>query len=788
MKTTAQRIPRFLPLLLICLVVAQYSPAQTDALTFNLSCRDANLRGVLGNLSTQKGVNLAGLDVLPPDFTVTINLNEVPFEAGLSALLEPKGFTFEKRGTIYFIRQKPPENRHLSLHISNEKLTLDANMTDVNQVIRALAQAGVSMTAASNLTGQITAHIQDQPIDKALPLLFADFTVQISEGIYRIAPRGPFQQVDSTFMIANGRISMTARNASLTQLLTELIDRAKINLSIVGDIERNITLRLDDRTLSEMLTDLAKMTGYTYRQIDDLHFFGKPEIKPDEMNPLIQRKTIWLRHLQAQEVLNLLPIHIPKQNITVSATHNTVTVVGSRKLIEDTQQFLSELDIADDAIRGRQQRGAIAIDVDSETQRLTVDILNASIFGVIRQLSIQTGTDVVFLGTDGTIREPEPLVSPQVAASQGHRTEPQLDLTTNTVTLRRTNVTLDTVLSTLFLGSSYTYKWSEGSQSEKPMLIIGDGLNVPFVEEELVALNYLDVTKVMELLPAMPDVSITTLPDRSALLVTGTKEKIKAFREYLKEIDVPQPQAMIQLYLLELTHGNRDELGLTINTAENRTTINIDDGVGVNFDSLANVPQAFGAKLTALVEENRGKVLANPSLAVVNGQKASIDIGGKHLFETNNPIYPTVGGGLESTATTTGREPGIATFGGYSPSIYRSLFTIETGILLELTPMIGASGEVTMEIRLSIRDANQISREESSLDQRLIQTTISVPDQGMVVIGGLLQEKEIQKVSKVPVLNRIPLLGKFLFTSTETTIEQTELIVIIQPKVIPRHP
>ena len=63
---------------------------------------------------------------------------------------------------------------------------------------------------------------------------------------------------------------------------------------------------------------------------------------------------------------------------------------------------------------------------------------------------------------------------------------------------------------------------------------------------------------------------------------------------------------MIQLYLLELTHGSRDELGLTVNAAENRTTIQIEDGGGggVNFDSLASVPQAFNAKLSALVEEN----------------------------------------------------------------------------------------------------------------------------------------------------------------------------------------
>ena len=251
-----------------------------------------------------------------------------------------------------------------------------------------------------------------------------------------------------TFLITDGRISVTAHNASLTQLLTELAERAKINLSIVGDIERQITLRLDNRTPSEMVTNLAEMTGYTYRQADDLHFFGSPEIKADKVNPLIERKTIWLSYLDADTVLNLLPINIPKQNVVVSPTHNTVTVVGSPKLIQETEQFLAELDTADDAIRGRQGSGAIAVDAGNGRGRLSVDLLDAPRFDAIRELSIRTGTDIVFLGAGGT--EPEaPTTSP--ADARRGISQPQPSSSTDTVTLRQANATLESVLfGTLF--------------------------------------------------------------------------------------------------------------------------------------------------------------------------------------------------------------------------------------------------------------------------------------------------------------------------------------------------
>lgn len=779
-KKPTRLIPSLPLLLLACLAGERCARAGSgESTVFSLSCRDASLRDVLGHLAAQKGFNLAGLDVIPSSVTLTTHLEAVPLEAGLLALLTPHGFTLEKRGDIYFVGRNLPEDRRLSLDIADGKLSIDADLIDVNQVIRALAGAGISVTSASDLTGQVTVHLRDQPLEAALPALFADFTLHVSDGIYRVEPQGRLGEAGLTFLIADGRISVTAHQASLTQLLAELAERAKINLSIVGDMERDITLRLDNRTVSEILTDLAHMTGYTYRQSDDLHFFGRPEIKPDKVNPLVERKTIWLSHLDAKAVLNLLPIHITKQNVVVSPTHNAVTVVGSPELIRETEQFLLELDTTDDAIRSRQGSGAIAIDVEDGTGRLSVDLLDAPLFEVIRQLSIHTGTDVVFLG--GSAAPPESSTDSPTDTKRGV-SPPSSDLSTNTITLRRSGATLESVLPALFLGTSYAYTWGESAPDEKPMLIIGSDMKPPFVEEELIVLNYLDVPKAMELLPVPLNVHVSPLPDRSALLVEGPAAKIGAFREYLGTVDVPQPQAMIRLYLLELTKGDRDELGLSFEAAEDRAVIRMEDGLGVNFDSLARMPRAFGAKLTAMVERERGKVLANPSLAVVNGEKASIDIGGKHLFETNNPIYPSIGGVAGEASTSPERT--ITTFGGYAPSTYRSFFSIETGILLELTPLIGASGEVAMDIQLAIRDASELSREASSLDQRLIRTTISVPDRGVVVIGGLLQEKQIEEVNRVPILNRIPLLGRLLFTSKENTVEQTELIVIIQPKVI----
>jgi len=99
------RLPRTVLLLLLVSLAGeslqlQHSHAQNeesplhppDHSVFSLSCRDAGLRDVLGNLAAQKGINLAGLDVIPPTVTVTVNLTAVPIETGLLALVRAERF------------------------------------------------------------------------------------------------------------------------------------------------------------------------------------------------------------------------------------------------------------------------------------------------------------------------------------------------------------------------------------------------------------------------------------------------------------------------------------------------------------------------------------------------------------------------------------------------------------------------------------------------------------------------------------------------------------------------
>ncbi len=769
-------------------------PAQSNApVRLNVSCRDASLRDVLSAIGIQHGVSLAGLGAVTGN--VTIHLDDVPLDEGLRALLEPQGYTYEKHGNIYYIQRQPPETARVTLTVTDGKLTIDANNADVNQVISTLnaqsknTPSKINITAAPNLVGAVTAHLTDVPIADGIQAMFTgdNFTLNEINGIYQVGGRQTAQGPGLAVFVSNGLVSIQANEASLTQLLAAVAERAKINLATVGNVERRVTLRLSNKPLEEALGDIALMTGNSYRKVGDIYFIGKGVVQPGEENPLLERKILWLNHLEATDAITLLPADIPKQNLTVSLERNALIVVGTADVIKRTEEVIAELDIDTDAIRTRQQ-WAIAVDVDGETGRLAVDVKDAPIELVVREVSIRTGIDVLILGETGGGTLATRRVSRRVRGTLGAAQQAQAQTQSqsqsqqsalaslprgagtlrNTVTLRLADATLDEVLAALFKGTGYTYKLEQ--QGDKALYIVGtgeltSGQTNPLVVSKQIPLKYLDVTKIADVLPpTVQETNITIIPDQNALMVMGVPEMVEQLESYLAQIDVPTPQVMIQVYLLELTHGSRQELGLTFDGGKDRTTINLAPGFGLSFDTLARVPEAFQTTLTALINANRGRVLANPLVAVISGEQATIDVSTTTYFETPTEIYRGVD----------------VPVGGYTR---RGFNEIKTGIQLEITPWIGAAGEITMAIKPQV-SSGDIAREQSTVSERSVDTVIRVKDQGMIVIGGLLQEKEGVLEDKIPVLHHIPLLGKLLFTNRSTSSEQTELIVIIEPKVI----
>lgn len=176
--------------------------------------------------------------------------------------------------------------------------------------------------------------------------------------------------------------------------------------------------------------------------------------------------------------------------------------------------------------------------------------------------------------------------------------------------------------------------------------------------------------------------------------------------------------------------------------------------------------------LDALQKQGEVKTLSNPRINVMNGQTALLSVG-------RNENYIA-----KVTSTTTVASPPVTTY------------TIDTanvlsGIMIGLAPNINSKGEISMTVTPIISDLVEltpatIGGQEIKLptvDLRELSTTVKVRNGDMIVIGGLISNKNKMNDSKIPFLGDIPWLGT-LFTRKDYQDKRTELVVVLQPYLV----
>jgi len=772
--------------------------------TLNLSIRDADIRDVLQGIAIQNGINII------PDTSVTgnvtINLQNAPFESGLKILLESNGFEYEKQGDVYLVKRKDNTAKSFDVTFQNSKLTVNADNADIRQLLREISKkTGLNIVADTALTGNVTANVSDVPVDEAIYAILEPlgFNVEENNGIYGIK-MGRLQQQrgqQGSFSISyrKEKLFIDVKNAPAADVLSEIASKCKINLAVVGDVKGNVTMRLDDVTLVQAMDILTDVTGNAYVVTDNIYMVGDPTVRPGQTNPILENKVIWLKHIEAQDIINALPTDIPRTSVTISQDRNALIVLGPKKIIARVESLLDEIDIENPDIRSRQQT-AVSVEID-ESGLLTVDTKDAPIEVLLREISIRKGIDITIIGGgttslgSRTSRARRTTTNPE----QGQQAQPQAqsapravqsqsrNAIDGTINFRISKATLEETFDSLFKGTGYAYK--KEMIGSKEIYIIGTGDLIPgggnpLVISKKINLRYLKATDVMEILPlTVPDTNVITIEDQNAIVVMGTQGMIDEVENYISQVDMPAPQIMIEALLVELTRGDSRTLGVNWSWVndDGKNKVEIAPGLSASFDSLTNVPEKLIASINAMISENKARILSAPRVATTSGMKASIKVGWTDYFETTTDIYNGYNSGYPG-GSTTGQTSSTynPSYSGYSRSGFN---TLESGITLDITPWVGSAGEITVLIRPDIRDAKQISKEHSTIANRTMDTNVRVKDGENIIIGGLIQRSENTTQSKLPFLGNIPILGH-LFKKSDNLNNETELIIIVRPKLI----
>ena len=152
------------------------------------------------------------------------------------------------------------------------------------------------------------------------------------------------------------------------------------------------------------------------------------------------------------------------------------------------------------------------------------------------------------------------------------------------------------------------------------------------------------------------------------------------------------------------------------------------------------------------------------------------------VFTTNNKIARISSG--RRVAVPTSSFSGVGS-GGFSTNVeYRDVV-----LELEVLPLINDENEVTLEISLvrdQLSDTGQTIEGVGTIPDIVteeVNTVVAVPDQGTIVLGGLITETEGDSRDGIPGLSQIPVLGG-LFGTQSTAIERQELVILIRPTII----
>jgi general secretion pathway protein D len=262
----------------------------------------------------------------------------------------------------------------------------------------------------------------------------------------------------------------------------------------------------------------------------------------------------------------------------------------------------------------------------------------------------------------------------------------------------------------------------------------------------------------------------------NTLVVRGTNDTIAVAEKIIAAHDVPDPEVMLELEVLEIKRDRTRDLGInwpsTFGVQTPGSVGTLHDLGHIPLNQLSVLGGPFGATANFGLSDSDANVLAAPRLRARDNQKAKILIGDK---------VPVI---------TTSLSPSVVA--GQNAATSSSVQYLDVGIKLEVKPHVYLEGDVGIELTLevsSITGTKDTSTPTTpgtvayTIGTRDVSTNLRLRDGETQILGGLIQDNETLASKKVPGLGEFPLLDR-LFGSNHHQDVKTEVVLSITPHIL----
>jgi general secretion pathway protein D len=340
-------------------------------------------------------------------------------------------------------------------------------------------------------------------------------------------------------------------------------------------------------------------------------------------------------------------------------------------------------------------------------------------------------------------------------------------------------------LNTIFVAQDNPAKRKELEQSVLKTFYLSNLSQPTELQDVVNAIRaVLDVQRVQQLL------------SQNALVVRGTPDQIALAEKLVEDLDKARPEVIVDIAIMQVSKDRSRTLGLSpptsatvtlqnnINTTTTTTgtttsgtggTVSSSTGTtGINLNTLGNLNATNfqvtipSANLSAVMNNSDTKLIQNPQIRALDGQKASLKIGDKVPVATGS-FQPGIGGV------------------GINPLVNTQFQYLDVGVNIDITPHVHSNGEVTLKITMDVSAVTGQSNiggiSQPIIGQRKIEHEIRLKDGEANLLGGIMEDQQTKSLAGIPGLAQIPIL-KYLFGQTTQDHSENEIVFAITPHII----
>jgi general secretion pathway protein D len=273
--------------------------------------------------------------------------------------------------------------------------------------------------------------------------------------------------------------------------------------------------------------------------------------------------------------------------------------------------------------------------------------------------------------------------------------------------------------------------------------------------------------------PPENQTTIQAEPNTNAIIITAPPTMMAALNSIVAKLDIRPAQVLVEGIIVEVNQSDLKNLGIQWGSLEGAaaipppTTPTAFPSPGAG--NVGIIPNTSIVAILNMLENQSGtNILSTPSIAVLDNQKAVLEIGQQVPIQTGN--YATTGG--VNTVTP-----------------FNTIDMKPVTLKLQVIPQINLGDAVRLVINLkndSLQNPNSPGL-TPIINTSNIQNAVIINSQDVLVLGGLISNNVNETINKVPLLGDIPVVGKLLFQQKNRQVQKKNLLVFLKPTIL-RNP